>query len=170
MSTFTQEAIELNKRKHKRRAILALKKKKMFEGEFNKISGMRLMLEQQKIQLEASVSEGDIFNALKAGNVVIAQLSQKADVEDFENLKAEIEERRDDAREVEEFFTNAALEDEDEYLEELKKLESEDAMEDAQWGNVPNDPLPSTGSSVKEGPDKMSQVEDSKLLESLMGV
>jgi hypothetical protein len=53
-STLTKEALKHKKAKNNRAAILALKKKKMNDQEMNKIDGMKLLLEQQKHQLEGT--------------------------------------------------------------------------------------------------------------------
>ncbi len=47
-----QEALKQKKAKNTRAAVLALKKKKLIEQESNKINGMRILLEQQKLQLD----------------------------------------------------------------------------------------------------------------------
>ena len=52
-TTLTQEALKQKKAKNNRAAILSLKKKKMNDSEMNKIDGMKLLLEQQKHQLES---------------------------------------------------------------------------------------------------------------------
>ena len=54
-TTLVQEALKCKKAKNNRGAIMALKKKKLIEQEMNKIDGMKVLLEQQKLQLEGSV-------------------------------------------------------------------------------------------------------------------
>lgn len=50
-----QEALKQKKSKNSRAAILALKKKKLVEQEMHKIGGMKMLLEQQKLQLEGMI-------------------------------------------------------------------------------------------------------------------
>lgn len=170
MSNLTQEALQLNKAKNKRGAILALKKKKMFEGEFNKISGMKLMLEQQKVQIEATINDADIFTALKKGNDAINAVGKQVNIDSFQDLKEDLEEQQANADEIGNFFGDMAKEGEDELLEELEQLESENVDEQLQGANVPVDSIGSSVPSSKVSvPTKANSVEDdSKLLEDLM--
>lgn len=48
------EAIKQKKNKNTRGAVLALKKRKLVEQEMNKIDGMKMLMEQQKLQLEGA--------------------------------------------------------------------------------------------------------------------
>lgn len=47
-----QEALQLKKAKNTKAALLAMKKKKLVDQEMNKIDGMKMLMEQQKYQLE----------------------------------------------------------------------------------------------------------------------
>ena len=58
-TVLTQEALKQKKAKNNRAAILSLKKKKMNDTEMNKIDGMKLLLEQQKHQLESKYSSSN---------------------------------------------------------------------------------------------------------------
>ena len=50
----TQEALAYKKAKNTKAAVLSLKKKKLLDQELNKIDGMKMLLEQQKVQLEGN--------------------------------------------------------------------------------------------------------------------
>lgn len=170
MGNLTQEALQLNKAKNKRGAILALKKKKMLEGEFNKISGMKLMLEQQRVQIEATINDADIFTALKKGNEAITAVGKEINIENFEDLREDLQEQQQNAEEIGNFFGDIAKDGEDELLEELEQLESENVDDQLAGADVPLDPIGSTAPSSKVAvPTKANAVEDdSKLLEDLM--
>eukprot|EP00826_Nyctotherus_ovalis_P036303 TRINITY_DN3206_c0_g1_i6.p2 TRINITY_DN3206_c0_g1~~TRINITY_DN3206_c0_g1_i6.p2 ORF type:complete len:214 (+),score=89.77 TRINITY_DN3206_c0_g1_i6:154-795(+) len=170
MANLTQEALQLNKAKNKRGAILALKKKKMFEGEYNKISGMKLMLEQQKVQIEATINDADIFTALKKGNEAINAVSQQVNIDSFQDLKDDLEEQQANAEEIGNFFGELAKDGEDELLEELEQLESDNVEAQLQDVGVPSGPI---GSAVPQATapstvHAQSVENDSKLLEDLM--
>lgn len=51
-----QEALSYKKAKNNKAAVLALKKKKLVEQEMNKIDGMKMLMEQQKLQLEGIIA------------------------------------------------------------------------------------------------------------------
>eukprot|EP00826_Nyctotherus_ovalis_P011445 TRINITY_DN12983_c0_g7_i1.p2 TRINITY_DN12983_c0_g7~~TRINITY_DN12983_c0_g7_i1.p2 ORF type:complete len:214 (-),score=100.01 TRINITY_DN12983_c0_g7_i1:4-645(-) len=170
MTTLTHEALQLNKAKNKRGAILALKKKKMFEGEFNKISGMKLMLEQQKVQIEASINDADIFTALKKGNEAINTVNKEVNIDNFQELKDDLEEQQANAEEIGTFFGDMAKEGEDELLQELDQLESDNVEQQLQGADVPVDSISSgvPQSNVPVAPKASAAENDSKLLEDLM--
>lgn len=86
-----QEALKQKKAKNNRGAILALKKRKLVEQEMNKIDGMKMLLEQQKLQLEGAAFDGDIFGALKTAGEAITQVRAGVNIDEFEKLKEDIE-------------------------------------------------------------------------------
>ena len=51
----TQEALKSKKSKNTRAAVLALKKRKLVDQEMNKIDGMKMLMEQQKLELEGTL-------------------------------------------------------------------------------------------------------------------
>ena len=171
MHTLTQEALKLNKEKNKRGAVLALKKKKMIEGEYNKISGMKLMLEQQKVQIEATINDVEIFTALKEGNDAIRNIGRQVNIENFEDLREDLQEQHENAEEIGKFFGEFAKEGEDELLEELEELESLNVEEQLQGADVPLDSIGSGVRSAVPGSKQPAAAveDDSKLLEDLMG-
>ena len=60
-----KEALERKKKGDTRGAVTALKIKKMKDGEIAKLEGMKLMLEQNKVQIESASIDGEVFGALK---------------------------------------------------------------------------------------------------------
>ena len=169
MDLLTKEALQHKKAKNNRAAILSLKKKKMMEGEFNKISGMKLMLEQQKVQIEASINDVDIFKALKQGNDAIKDVNKDVNIDSFQDLKDELEEQQENANEIGNFFSEMGKEGEDELLDELEQLESENVEEQLEGTDVPAAPIGSKGSAIPSAPQPAAAKEDdSKLLEDLM--
>lgn len=47
-------------------ALFALKRKKMYEGEINKIQGARMTLEQQRMALESMVTNMEVFSTMQS--------------------------------------------------------------------------------------------------------
>ena len=129
MHDLIQDAVKFKKEKKNREAILALKKKKMLEGEFNKIAGMRLMLEQQKVQVDAAGNDIDIFKALKEGNEFIKENIKSVNINSFEDLKDQLEDQQEQVNEINDFFGNVAKEGDDEIMEELEKLEADNVKD-----------------------------------------
>ena len=132
-----KEALQKKKAKDNRGAILALKKKKLVEQEINKISGMKMLMEQQKLQLEGAAFDGDIFSTLKTAGEAISDVRKKVDIEQFEKMKEDVEENQAVSQEVSEFFGSIAHEGEDELLDELNELEQENVEEQLNNMEVP---------------------------------
>lgn len=168
MRGYQEEALRFNKLKNKRSAILALKKKKMVEGQCNKQAGMRLMLEQQKIQLEAAMSDVDILAAMNQGNQAMKEINKQANIEDFDVIREELDGRQADAKEIEDYFVGLTEEGMDDLETELNELIAEEAGE-IKLPSVPSHPI---GSSIKQpttcSANSIAVDDDSKLLSSLM--
>ena len=110
----------------------------MLEGEFNKIAGMRLMLEQQKEQVDAAGNDIDIFKALKEGNEFIKENIKSVNIDSLEDLKDQLEDQQEEKNKIDDFFLNVAKEGDDEIIEELEKLEVDNVTDELKKDEVPN--------------------------------
>ncbi len=171
--SLVDEALKNKKAKNTRAAILALKKKKLVEQEINKIGGMKMLLEQQKLQLEGASFDGDIFATLKTAGSALTEVRKGIDVEQFEKLKEDIEESQAVSQEISDFFGGIAREGEDELMEELEELESENVQEQLGDVEVPTGKL---GTEIAAEPAPVAakaapaakKEDDSKLLNDIM--
>ena len=168
------EALAKKKAGDKRGAVLALKKKKMYDQEINKLGGMRILMEQQKMAIESSMTNQDIFSALSEGATQIESLQNQAGIEKFEDLKDKIEEQMQSKQEIDEFLGGIALEDEDELLDELEELEALEAekdmdLENAGVGAIDIGEGPAPVPAGKIGGKTQEQLEEEKL-EAMMAL
>ena len=168
------EALGKKKAGDKRGAVLALKKKKMYDQEINKLGGMRILMEQQKMAIESSMTNQDIFSALSEGATQIESLQNQAGIEKFEDLKDKIEEQMQSKQEIDEFLGGIALEDEDELLDELEELEALEAekdmdLENAGVGAIDIGEGPAPVPAAKIGGKTQEQLEEEKL-EAMMAL
>ena len=168
------EALGKKKAGDKRGAVLALKKKKMYDQEINKLGGMRILMEQQKMAIESSMTNQDIFSALSEGATQIESLQNQAGIEKFEDLKDKIEEQMQSKQEIDEFLGGIALEDEDELLDELEELEALEAekdmdLENAGVGAIDIGEGPAPVPVAKIGGKTQEQLEEEKL-EAMMAL
>ena len=90
-----REAVERKKRGDTRGAVTALKTSKMKDAEMVKLEGMKLMIEQNKMQIESAAMDSEVFSALKTSNDVIKQQNAAASIEAFDDLKADMEEQQE---------------------------------------------------------------------------
>ncbi|KAG2176420.1 hypothetical protein INT43_005660 [Umbelopsis isabellina] len=142
---------KLNATKNRRVALLALKKKKAYEGQIDKINGTRMTIETQVMAIENANVNLETMNALRGGaeamrNIhgsIIAKwrFSKKTKVEkgsersipgDINKVDATMDEIRDQmdiANEISDAISRPVLGDEldeDELLNELEELEQEE--------------------------------------------
>ena len=82
-----KEAVDRKKRGDVRGAVTALKTSKMKDAEMIKLEGMKLMIEQNKMQIESAGIDAEVFSALKTSNDVIKQQNATTSIEAFDDLK-----------------------------------------------------------------------------------
>lgn len=82
----TEMAKELLKRGDKKRALLALKKKKFQESSVDRISEQLLTLETLISTVEFKLVEKDFVYGLQQGNEILKQLNQELNLDKIENI------------------------------------------------------------------------------------
>lgn len=130
---FKAQAKVAMKKKDKRKALMFMKKKKMRETEIGKLDGMRLILEQKKVQIESQMNNKNIFEVMGEGTKAAEVLANDADINRFEELKQIHEDLEDRNNEINDFFKDYANDQYEDCEEELADLEAEiaeDEMED----------------------------------------
>merc|ERR1712032_1097035 len=108
-----------------------LKRKKLYEKEINKIQQSILNLEQQVFAIEGASATKDIVEGLKTGKEATSRIMKDMNIEQIEDLQADIQEQLDISNEVNEVLGQTltdGLEDDDELLAELDELDSEEAL------------------------------------------
>lgn len=80
------KAKEALQAKDKKKAALLLKKKKMIEKEISKLEGMQMMLEQQKLQLESTQNNANVFTTMKHATQAAEKLQKQSDIDQFEDI------------------------------------------------------------------------------------
>lgn len=89
-----------NLKTNKRVAILAMKKKKMYESQLSKIDGTILNLEMQKIAIESSVMDIEILSTMKQGSETLKEMNDWMNIDDVEDVMADIQEQMEVQNEV----------------------------------------------------------------------
>jgi len=120
------EAKQRMKKGDKRSALYCMKRKKMFEGEIDKIRGARMTLEQQMMALESSATTMETFRAMQEGNQAMRSVRANVDadrvVETMDDIRDEIEEANDISAAIGQPLDDA-LEDDEALLAELNEME-----------------------------------------------
>ena len=115
----------------KKGALFAMKRKKLYEQEIEKIDATKMTLEQQCINLESATQNKETFAALKTGTQAMKNIRKEMDIEKVDDMMDDIREEMEMAQEI----SNAIAQpvdigmpmDDDELLAELEELEVKDA-------------------------------------------
>jgi charged multivesicular body protein 4 len=110
-------------------ALYAMKRKKLYEAEQEKITNVKFTLETQVINLESAQQNAQTFHALKQGNTAMQSIRKEVGIEAVDDVMDEIKEEMELAQEINQAIAQPVdplMTDEDELLEELNMLETAD--------------------------------------------
>ncbi|WFC97415.1 ESCRT-III subunit protein snf7 [Malassezia yamatoensis] len=148
---------------NKRAAQAALRQKKMYETELDRLSGNRMTLETQVNAIENANMNLETMRAMQRGSAALKNIHQNMDVDKVDNTMDAIREQMTLSNEISEAISNPVgigndL-DEDELRDELQELEQEELSErlvgaDAVPAHRPPTSMPS---SVSDAPTTSSQ-------------
>ena len=161
-----------NAQRNKKAAIMALKRKKTYEQQMEKIGGARMTIESQVMAIEGAGVSLETMNAMKAGASAMKQIHKGMTIDKVDDTMDDIRDQMDLAEEI-----NSAISqptgfgmdfDDDELAAELDELEgleledelSLDAMPSAGTRSPAVDALPSTPASAPEADaDEAAELE-----------
>ena len=101
------------------KAKVYLGRSKMYESQIEVGRGQLNLLEEQIIRIDQIKVESDALSALKDGNELLKKLQAEVSVEKFEEIRDDMNDIRDQQKEINDFFINQGL-SEEEYDEEIK--------------------------------------------------
>merc|ERR1712003_52833 len=84
----------------KKGALFAMKRKKMFEKEIEKIQNVKMTLETQAMNLESAAQNAATFNAMAQGNKTMKKIRKDVGVEKVDDIMDDIREEMEHANEV----------------------------------------------------------------------
>jgi charged multivesicular body protein 4 len=148
----------------KKGALFAMKRKKLYEAEIDKIQNVKMTLETQVMNLESAAQNAETFRAMEAGSKTMKKIREQVGIEDVDDIMDNIQEEMQMANEI-----NAAIAtpvdplvtDEDELLAELAELEAGDLeaellapptkqFESLELPSVPDSKLPTLAKKEEE--------------------
>jgi len=171
MDTTVQEAKDKMAKGDKKGALFAMKRKKMFEAEIDKIQNVKMTLETQVINLESAAQNAETFKAMEAGSKTMKKIRQDVGIDKVDDIMDEIKEEMELANEINNAIAQPVdplLADEDELLAELNALEANDleaellapptktSVNNFSLPSVPNSKLPSL---AKDEEDELKKLE-----------
>lgn len=169
----TTEAKAKMAKKDKKGALFALKRKKLYEAEIDKIANIKMTLETQVMNLESAAQNAETFKAMNAGKNAMSNIREDTNIDKVDDLMDEIQEEMQMADEISNALAQPVdplLADEDDLLAELQELEAEDveeqllqpakkAQEEISMPTVPSSQLPSIPNASKEEEAELRQLE-----------
>ncbi|KAI9320813.1 Snf7-domain-containing protein [Dichotomocladium elegans] len=125
----------------KKRALLALKKKKYQEQLLEKTEQQLFNLEELTQSIEYALVEKQVLEGLKAGNAVLKEIHSEASIEAVEKLMDDTADAIAYQNEIDELLSGKiSSEDEEEILQELESLQKQEI--EANLPAVPAQELP----------------------------
>ena len=113
-------------RGNKKSALFAMKRKKLYQAELDKLENVKMTLETQAIQLESAAHNQETFRAMESGNTTMARLRRAFGIDKVDTLMEDIREEMDLATEVNGAIgtpLDPYMEDDQDLLAELEALD-----------------------------------------------
>mmetsp|Transcript_14104 Transcript_14104/g.15942 ORF Transcript_14104/g.15942 Transcript_14104/m.15942 type:complete len:165 (+) Transcript_14104:152-646(+) len=113
----------------KKGALYSMKRKKLLEGELNKIENVKMTLETQVINLESASQNKETYQAMKQGKDAMAKIRDDIGIDQVDNLMDDIREEMEQAQEISDAMAapvDPLAGDEDELLAELEQMGADD--------------------------------------------
>jgi charged multivesicular body protein 4 len=157
----------------KKGALFAMKRKKLYEQEVDKIQNVKMTLETQVINLESAAQNTATFEAMKTGTQTMKKIRNDVGIEKVDDIMDEMKEEMELAQEVNNAIAQPVdplMADEDELMAELQALETSDleaellkppakqVHDDLALPTVPTNKMP-TPSLAKEEEDELKKLE-----------
>merc|ERR1719413_95010 len=156
------EAKEKMAKNDKKGALFCLKRKKMYEGEMEKIGNVKMTLETQVMNLESATQNADTFNAMKAGTNTMKKIRNDVGIDKVDDLMDDIREEMDVAKDISDAMAQPidGLYDEDELLGELEELGMEEQLlSTPSMPAVPGKKLPTLAGTSKAEEEELRKLE-----------
>ena len=154
-------------------ALFAMKRKKLYEAEADKIQNVKMTLETQVINLESAAQNAETFKAMEAGSKTMKKIRTDVGIDKVDDIMDEIKEEMEMASEINNAIAQPVdplMTDEDELLEELNMLEASDL--EAELLAPPASKVANDGLSLPTVPDsklpalEKKEADDLKALEA----
>jgi charged multivesicular body protein 4 len=110
-------------------ALFAMKRKKLYEQEQDKIQNVKFTLETQVMNLESASQNAQTYKALQQGTKTMQKIRTEVGIEQVDDVMDQIKEEMELAQEINQAISQPVdplMMDEDDLLDELNALETAD--------------------------------------------
>lgn len=164
------EAKEKLAKKDKRGALFAMKRKKMYESELDKIENVKMTLETQVMNLESAAQNAETFKAMKSGTDAMKAVRTEVGIDNVEDIMDDIKDEMDMANEISNALSSQVdpyAHDDDDLLAELQGEMMEDEASELEAKMtapaVPEAPLDLPDAPASKLPTLTTPDEDEEL-------
>ncbi|KAG1267447.1 ESCRT-III subunit protein snf7 [Rhizopus azygosporus] len=153
---------KLNATKNRRVALMALKRKKAYESNIEKINGARMTIETQMMAIENANVNLETMSAMRAGAEAMKNIHGSMDIDKVDATMDDIRDQMDIANEISEAISRPVGVgdelDEEELLNELEELEQEEL--DAKMLETPSPVITAPNVPVHVPASRTNDIED----------
>ncbi|KAG1198674.1 hypothetical protein G6F62_010066 [Rhizopus arrhizus] len=153
---------KINATKNRRVALMALKRKKAYESNIEKINGARMTIETQMMAIENANVNLETMGAMRAGAEAMKNIHGSMNIDKVDETMDDIRDQMDIANEISEAISRPVGVgddlDEDELLNELEELEQEEL--DAKMLETPSPVVTAPNVPVHVPAARANEVED----------
>jgi len=138
----TQDAKAKMARGDKKGAMFAMKKKKLYEKEMDKIMNVKMTLETQQMNLESATHNAETFKAMHNGTSAMGKIRKLVGIEKVDDMMDDMRDEMDATDEISNALAqplDPMMDDDADLLAELDQLEREDIdsrFPSAPWGRM----------------------------------
>jgi charged multivesicular body protein 4 len=147
-----------------------MKRKKLYEGEIDKIQNVKMTLETQVINLESAAQNHETFQALKAGGSTLKEMRSTVGIDNVDDVMDQLKEEMELNEEINNAISQPVdplMTDDEELLAELNALEVSDLeaellappMAGLSLPTVPSAKLPVLSEAQGEDMDDLRKLE-----------
>lgn len=165
MAAIVQEAKLRSAQGDKRGALNALKRKKLYQAEVEKLQNVKMTLETQAIHIESAAYNQETVKVMKSGQTVMGRLRKMMGIDEVDNLMEDIREEADLATEVNNALgspLDPLMEEDADLLAELEALGMEDSKkkqtQSSSFFMMPPVPKPQQNKVTSSRTNKKSQL------------
>eukprot|EP01067_Filipodium_phascolosomae_P001696 Filipodium_phascolosomae@DN2096_c0_g1_i1.p1 len=134
-----EEARDRVRKKDKRGALLLLKQKKMYEGQLDQLANSIVTLTQQITTLEGASTQSMAVNAMATGVQAQKAANEKLNLDKIDQLVDDMQDLQDQQQEISQALSAGQnLQDDEELLEELGRLQADDLESQLTEAPVPS--------------------------------
>jgi len=135
------ELAKQNYRTDKKKALEAIKRKKIYENQIEKLDGLLFNLEEFLLSIDQANINVQVMNSMKEGTKALKEINNS--IKDPEKLMEEVREQMDIANEISGMIGNVNddIFDDDELYDELDKLTNEPYIDQLNEIEVPTNTL-----------------------------